>query len=589
MNTLTLAHRGWLACGLLVFALASAPGAVAEDGVNAEPESQQQAEGLTPEDIESLDTMQAELDSLRLLATSLEKRIALADEPSKTILQVRLAKTWIELLLAGNAFAEAVLAAREQGSQDSPYWGQAVAELNAHPDIARFANQELVRHMRVPPQDMGAVDQATAYSRLFDLIDLQYELFDLLFASMALSEQFGVEVGPQRQLLAAGLTDRAEMNSILLELAKTDVRDRNASLEVAPEDADLLARLAVAESRVTGLANSLQTAVGMMETLSLDTTQYREQIIASTGEISSDTFNLEVLVNLAKKWLAQLGEWVVEEGPNLLVNLLVFVLIILVSRRLATVAQKVVERLLDKSEVDLSVLLRNMLLSTVRNLVLVLGVLIALSQIGISLGPVLAGLGVAGFVIGFALQDTLSNFASGMMILIYRPFDTGDVVEAGGVSGTVSHMSLVSTTILTFDNQTIVVPNNKIWGGVIINVTAQRTRRVDLVFGISYADDIDKAERILNEIVAADERVLANPAPTIRLNELADSSVNFIVRPWVSTADYWGVYWDTLKKVKQRFDAEGISFPFPQRDLHLDSAGPLAITVRDDRGGEGAA
>jgi small conductance mechanosensitive channel len=155
------------------------------------------------------------------------------------------------------------------------------------------------------------------------------------------------------------------------------------------------------------------------------------------------------------------------------------------------------------------------------------------------------------------------------MILLYRPFDVGDVVEAGGVSGKVSHMSLVNTTFMTFDNQRLVVPNNNIWGAVITNVTAQRTRRVDLVFGISYGDDIEKAEKVLHEIVDAHEAVLDDPEPTIRLHELGESSVNFIVRPWVRTDDYWSTYWDLTKAVKKRFDEEGISIPFPQRDVHV--------------------
>jgi small conductance mechanosensitive channel len=210
-----------------------------------------------------------------------------------------------------------------------------------------------------------------------------------------------------------------------------------------------------------------------------------------------------------------------------------------------------------------------MIISTVGNLVLVLGVLIALSQIGISLGPLLAGLGIVGFVIGFALQDSLSNFASGMMILFYRPFDVGDTVEAGGVFGKVSSMSLVNTTFLTFDNQTIILPNNMVWSGVIKNVTAQRQRRVDLVFGVSYADDIPKVERVLQEIIDTHDKILDDPEPMIKLHELGDSSINFVVRPWVESDDYWDVYWDLMRTVKMRFDEEGISIPFPQRDVHL--------------------
>ena len=200
---------------------------------------------------------------------------------------------------------------------------------------------------------------------------------------------------------------------------------------------------------------------------------------------------------------------------------------------------------------------------------MIFGLLVALSQLGFEVGPLLAGLGVAGFIVGFALQDTLSNFASGVMILLYRPYDVGDLVETAGAFGTVKDMTLVSTTILTVDHQTLVIPNSKIWGDVIKNVTAQTNRRVDMVFGIGYADDIPHAERILKEIVEAHELVLDEPAPNIRLHNLGDSSVDFVVRPWTKTDDYWDVYWDITREVKMRFDAEGISIPFPQRDVHV--------------------
>jgi small conductance mechanosensitive channel len=217
----------------------------------------------------------------------------------------------------------------------------------------------------------------------------------------------------------------------------------------------------------------------------------------------------------------------------------------------------------------MSELLKNILVSTSGGTVMALGILMALSTVGISLAPMLAGLGVAGCIVGFALQDSLGNFASGAMILIYRPLDEGDLVEVTGASGLVRKMNLVSTTILTLDNQTLVVPNSKIWGDVIKNVTAQKERRIDLEFGIGYGDDIELAERVLGEIVYTHEKILADPEPTIKLHTLGDSSVNFIVRPWTKTEDYWNVYWDLMREVKLRFDREGISIPFPQRDVHV--------------------
>jgi len=225
----------------------------------------------------------------------------------------------------------------------------------------------------------------------------------------------------------------------------------------------------------------------------------------------------------------------------------------------------------DRSSLDLSELLKDIFVSTSGGLVMIIGLLLALSQLGISIAPMLAGLGVAGFVIGFALQDTLGNFAAGAMILIYRPYDVEDLIEVAGASGFVKKMNLVSTTITTIDNQTLVVPNSKIWGDVIKNVTAQKVRRVDLEFGIGYGDDIEKAERVLDDVVSNHEMVLKKPETMIKLHTLGDSSVNFVVRPWVKTDDYWDVYWDITREVKLRFDREGISIPFPQRDVHLYS------------------
>lgn len=269
------------------------------------------------------------------------------------------------------------------------------------------------------------------------------------------------------------------------------------------------------------------------------------------------------------EWYGTARDAVVESGPSWLLKLLVFVLIIIVFRILSSITARVVRRAVTMSKMNFSELLQEFFVKLTSNLVFLFGLLVALSQIGVELGPVLAGFGIAGFVVGFALQDTLSNFASGMMILIYRPYDVGDVVEAGGVSGKVENMNLVSTTIATFDNQKLVVPNQKIWGDVIRNVNAAPERRVDMTFGIGYADDIAKAEAILDDIIGGHELVLADPAPTIKLHNLGDSSVDFIVRPWSKSEDYWTVYWDVTKAVKERFDAEGISIPFPQRDVHV--------------------
>jgi small conductance mechanosensitive channel len=231
-------------------------------------------------------------------------------------------------------------------------------------------------------------------------------------------------------------------------------------------------------------------------------------------------------------------------------------------------------RALRSEKANVSQLLRDTLIAWSSRVVMAIGFLVALSQLGVQIGPLLAGLGIAGFIVGFALQDSLANFAAGAMILVYRPFDVGDVIEAATVSGKVSAMSLVSTTIHTFDNQTLIVPNNRIWGDVIRNVTAQRIRRVDLVVGVGYAEDVEHVERILHDVIAKHPKTLDDPEPMVKLHKLGESGVDFVVRPWARTQDYWEVYWDLTREVKLRFDREGIRIPYPQRDVHVRSTPP---------------
>jgi small conductance mechanosensitive channel len=273
-------------------------------------------------------------------------------------------------------------------------------------------------------------------------------------------------------------------------------------------------------------------------------------------------------------WLAVKG-WIMSEegGIRWALNLAKFFGILIAAWIISGIFSALIHRAMKRVP-GTSRLLENFLVKAARWIVLAVGVIMALAALEVSIGPLLAVVGAAGFVIAFALQDSLSNFASGLMILFFKPFDVGDVVDAGGVSGTVDSMNLVSTTIKTFDNKRMVVPNNKVWGDVITNASGVTERRVDMEFGIGYDDDMDRAQAILEEIITAHPLVLKEPEPTIRMSALADSSVNFIVRPWAKTADYWQVFWDVTREVKKRFDAEGIGIPFPQRDVHLYLEGP---------------
>lgn len=243
------------------------------------------------------------------------------------------------------------------------------------------------------------------------------------------------------------------------------------------------------------------------------------------------------------------------------------VLIFIIGKWLSKKITHLFIKLLEKNRVDIT--LTRFLESILYYTLLVVVAIAVAGQLGINTASFLTIVGAAGLAIGLAMKDSLSNFSSGVMLILFRPYRVGDAVTVGGVTGSVVSIDLFNTTLNTPDNQRVIVPNANITSQVITNVTANDTRRVDLVVGIGYGDDIAKARQVLDHILKQEERVLATPAPTIAVSALADSSVNLVVRPWVKTQDYWTVYFGLTEKIKLTFDREGISIPFPQQDLHL--------------------
>lgn len=241
--------------------------------------------------------------------------------------------------------------------------------------------------------------------------------------------------------------------------------------------------------------------------------------------------------------------------------------ILVVGRWIAKAITKLARRAMEKTKLDA------MLARFVGNLIyvalMIFVVLAAINQLGVQTTSFIAVIGAAGLAIGLALQGSLANFAAGVLIIVFRPYKVGDYVEGGGVAGTVEEVQIFTTVLKTPDNKTIIVPNGQIMSGTITNYSARPERRIDLVVGVGYDADLDKTRQVLTDILGEDERVLREPTPLIGVVELADSSVNFVVRPWVKTADYWPVYFDLNERIKKRFDAEGITIPFPQRDVHI--------------------
>jgi small conductance mechanosensitive channel len=228
---------------------------------------------------------------------------------------------------------------------------------------------------------------------------------------------------------------------------------------------------------------------------------------------------------------------------------------------IANATNYLMSRSFESRRVETSRLMQEMLLSLSNRGIMILGFLVALSQLGVEITAFLTGIGIAGFIVGFALQDSLANFAAGIMILGYRPFDVDDIIESGGVIGKVAKMSLVSTTILTFDNQTLIVPNNRIWGDVIKNITLQDRRRIDMEFRVAYDENIEKVKTLINNIISSHEKILEDPSPTVEMDQLSPYAMVFVVRPWVEREDYWSTKWELLRVIKEKLDAEGIKIP----------------------------
>jgi len=243
------------------------------------------------------------------------------------------------------------------------------------------------------------------------------------------------------------------------------------------------------------------------------------------------------------------------------------IVIFIIGRWVAKIVSNLVRRMMRRANIDQT--LRRFTASMVYIALLAFVVLAALGQLGIQTTSFIAVVGAAGLAVGLALQGSLANFAAGFLMIIFKPFGVGDYIEGAGVAGTVEDIQIFTTTLKTPDNKIIIVPNAKLTDDNIINWTVKGTRRVDMVFGIGYGDDIDKAKRIMEEVLAHDDRVLKDPAPQVAVLELADSSVNFVARPWVKSGDYWSVYFDTTEKMKKALDANGINIPFPQRDVHI--------------------
>lgn len=261
-----------------------------------------------------------------------------------------------------------------------------------------------------------------------------------------------------------------------------------------------------------------------------------------------------------------LSTYVVPWGINIALAIAIFIIGRIITRSIV----KLMKKILHKTEMD--AILANFITSILNSALLLLIIIAALDQLGVDTTSLIALLGAAGLAIGLALQNSLQNFASGVMLIVFRPFKTGDFVEAGGTAGIIESITIFNTVMRTGDNRKVIVPNGAIYNGNITNYSANATRRIDMIFGIGYEDDIKKAKELILDLLNKDERILRDPEPLVAVAELADSSINLAVRPWVNNDDYWPVTFDLTEGIKLAFDQNGISIPYPQMDVHIQKA-----------------
>ncbi len=515
-------------------------------------------------------TLDHEIDSLHKLITSLDAVVP----TDREFLVYRQDRRVFKLLVDYDVLAEKI-SQLPQGAEQVQTATEHLTDFGVGLEVALFERideiKDKVNGQRNELAGLGGAILVVALADIRSLESIRIKYYEALANHIDSRDLLGLgsqelrrQLGPKLLFYAETLAGRIEHDGA----ARANVEQR---LAMDSQNADIGAALSSIEIRHEINIQRLEAIILILDQLGLDSSQYKAVLLQHSGSFSISFFSSEAITAVVEESWSALKLALKNNAPDLIFRLLMFIAVLLIFRLLSRITRNVVRKATDRSHLDMSVLLKNILISTTGGTVMALGFLIALSQVGISLAPMLAGLGVLGFIVGFALQDSLGNFAAGAMILLYRPYDVDDFIEVAGASGLVKKMNLVSTTILTFDNQTLVVPNSKIWGDVIKNVTAQTERRVDLEFGIGYDDDIELAERVLAEVVAAHEKILTDPEPLIKLHTLGDSSVNFIVRPWTRTENYWDVYWDLMREVKLRFDREGISIPYPQRDVHLYS------------------
>jgi small conductance mechanosensitive channel len=498
------------------------------------------------------------------LQTTLQELIANRSNSEgvrQEVADARVLRTLNQLVSISHSTAQTFQNQRSKSGDPDAQRLQIVTTINSLPSIIGSEIGRIRQQVNLPLPEQTALEQASVSAEIRVQANEIDNLIDALISNIEIARQLGMDTSSVEAALRQHIVRRAEDTSAYLDVTTEHLSKLRDQLAALPKNDELAAKIAVTQRHLLLTVDVLRDLAAKMEALGIDPTAVNTQLISATGALTTDILKLGVVSRLIGDSARNMFDWISNNGARIVFQTLIFIAILLIAWKAAQLVEMVTRRALQSSRVHLSRLLQRMIISGSRSAILVLGVLIGLSQLGFSLGPLLAGLGIAGFIIGFALQDSLSNFASGLMILVYRPFDVGDLVDVNGAFGTVRQMSLVNTTILTIDNRTLIVPNNKIWGDVIKNITLQDRRRIDMEFRVAYDQNIQKVKTLLQDIITSHEKILADPSPTIEMDQLSPYAMIFVVRPWVERADYWSTKWELLQVIKEKLDSEGIKIP----------------------------
>lgn len=419
-------------------------------------------------------------------------------------------------------------------------------------------------------KNIFTVNQAMAKDRLADIIwklylqrNHQEKLYSALVKNSQKIDVLGSDSSEDLLFAKKLVKKQADMLSGLIGINKDALLKIEKKLSVVRNESNtgkkLISDSALKNLEIQAYAGRLQIMVNLLTSMDVDTSLYKKTVIQAKNSLSTDIFNKRVASHLFTEWWLKTKKWFTKQAPTILSKTITFLSIILLAYFIAVLFKKIVRGIFRRTKPDMSELARKFIVSMVSKVIMVIGLLMALSNLGIQIAPILAGLGIMGFIIGFALQETLSNFASGLMILIYSPFDVGDKIRVSGLEGKVSKMNLVSTTIFTSANHHLTVPNNKIWKDIIHNITSQPQVRIDLFFTAPFNADSENVLSAISEEVESNSVVIQDKEKNIRIYELGDTEVKYVARFWVSSDDIDEARWVISEGVKKRFDEKGIS------------------------------